>query len=140
MDLILRNNAVSLEHPDGVFHAHKEYHNIKKEAIGLIEAGGMFILPARLKRQLGEISELLQSENVNLAELAEDMKVHRDMIERLISENGLGLSKDYANDVIKLEIERICREILYNTAVYKDTEVGTKGIINYMNSNGFVLI
>lgn len=140
MDLILRNNAVSEEHPDGVFHAHAEYHNIKKEAIGLIEAGGMFILPARLKRQLGEISVLLQSENVNLDELALDMKVHKDMIERLIKENGLGLKEETANEVIKLEIERICREILYNTAVYKDNESGTKGFINYLNSIGFDLV
>ena len=103
MDLILRNNAVSIEHPDGVFHAHSEYHNIKKEAIGLIEAGGMFILPARLKRQLGEISELLQSSNVDLDNLAEDMIVHRDMIERLINQNGLGLTLEVANNVIKLE-------------------------------------
>ena len=140
MDLILRNNAVSLEHPDGVFHAHAEYHNIKKEAIGLIEAGGMFILPARLKRQLAEISDLLQSESINYDELPEDMKVHKHMIERLANEAGLGLSLETANNAIKLEIERICRNILDNTAVYKDTEVGTKGIIKYMNSNGFELI
>ena len=140
MDLILRNNAVSEEHPDGVFHAHAEYHNIKKEAIGLIEAGGMFILPARLKRQLAEISDLLQSESINYDELPEDMKVHKHMIERLANEAGLGLSLETANNAIKLEIERICRNILDNTAVYKDTEAGTKGIIKYMNSNGFELI
>ena len=68
------------------------------------------------------------------------MKVHKHMIERLANEAGLGLSLEVANNAIKLEIERICRNILDNTAVYKDTETGTKGIINFMNSNGFELI
>ena len=52
IDMILRNNRTSEEYPDGIFHAHPEYHNIKKEGIGLIEAMGLFILPGRLKKQL----------------------------------------------------------------------------------------
>ena len=52
IDLILRNNRTDETYPDGIFHAHPEYHNIKKESIGLIEAMGLYILPARLNRQL----------------------------------------------------------------------------------------
>ena len=140
VDLILRNNVTSEEYPDGVYHAHPEYHNIKKEAIGLIEAGGMFILPARLKRQLAIVSDCLQVNELNLDLLQEDMLVHKDMIQRLVDNHGIGLSEDKANNVIKLEIERICREILYNTAVYKDTEAGNNGFIKFMNSNDFKLV
>lgn len=138
MDLILRNNAVSDEHPDGVFHAHKEYHNIKKEAIGLIEAGGMFILPARLKRQLAVVSDCLQG--MSLDNLTLDMLEHKEMIERLIEANGINNSCEKANNIVKLEIERICREILINTAVYKETEEGIKGFVKFISSTGLYLI
>lgn len=59
VDLILRNNRTSERYPDGIFHAHPEYHNIKKEGIGLIEAMGLFILPGRLKKQLAMIADIL---------------------------------------------------------------------------------
>lgn len=131
IDLILRNNAVSDEHPDGVYHAHKEYHNIKKEAIGLIEAGGMFILPARLKRQLTNVSSYLQNHEFSVKILDDDMLVHKEMIERLISNYGLGHGLEEANNIVKLEIERICRNILYNTAVYKEDT----GFINFLINN-----
>lgn len=140
MDLILRNNCTSEEHPDGIYHAHKEYHNIKKEAIGLIEAGGMFILPARLKRQLGIVSNYLQSNAFDSNDIKDDMLVHKDMVLKLIEENGISHSETEANEIVKLEIERICREILINTAVYKDTEQGNKAFINFMNCNDLYLL
>ena len=78
--MILRNNITSSEYPDGVFHAHPEYHNIKKEGIGLIEAMGLFILPGRLKKQLYEIAEILCKKAV-LEERLEGLLVHKNMIE-----------------------------------------------------------
>ena len=140
VDLILRNNVTSEAYPEGIYHAHPEYHNIKREAIGLIEAGGMFILPARLKRQLSVVSSCLQKDYFDANELSEDMLVHQDMIERLIKENGLNHPEDIANNIVKLEIERICRNILFNTAVFKNTEVGKKGFIDFMISNGVYLV
>ena len=56
LDLILRNNRTTEEHPLGIFHPHAEYHHIKKENIGLIEAMGLAVLPARLKTELGELT------------------------------------------------------------------------------------
>ena len=50
LDLILRNNRISEEYPDGIFHAHRDVHHIKKENLGLIEVMGLAILPARLKK------------------------------------------------------------------------------------------
>lgn len=52
INIILRNNRTNEEFPEGIFHAHPKYHHIKKEAIGLIEAMGMFILPGRLKEEV----------------------------------------------------------------------------------------
>jgi len=56
LDLVLRNNRTSAEHPLGIFHPHRQYHHIKKENIGLIEVMGMAILPARLRGELAEIN------------------------------------------------------------------------------------
>ena len=85
--MILRNNRTSERYPDGIFHVHPEYLNIKSEGIGLIEAMGLFILPPRLKRQLGGIEAILCGEAPYLpAELedpANDLYVHRAMIAEL---------------------------------------------------------
>lgn len=59
MSLIFRNNAISDEYPEGIFHAHPEYWPVKQEPIGLIEAQGLFILPGRLVDQLGIVEEAL---------------------------------------------------------------------------------
>ena len=58
LDLALRNNRTSEEYPDGIFHPHREYHNIKKENIGLIEVMGLAILPARLKEPGARIADI----------------------------------------------------------------------------------
>ena len=59
LDLILRSNITSDEHPLGVYHPHSEIHHIKKENIGLIEAMGLAVLPSRLKEELSVLSEIL---------------------------------------------------------------------------------
>jgi hypothetical protein len=60
--LILRNNICTKEYPDGLFHAHPEFHHIKKEGIGLIEAAGLFILPARIKTEMSEVEDAVKKE------------------------------------------------------------------------------
>ncbi len=62
LDLILRNNRTTQEHPLGIFHPHSEYHHIKKENIGLIEAMGLAVLPARLQTELGELTDSKKEE------------------------------------------------------------------------------
>ena len=61
MNVILRSNITSEKYSDGVFHAHPEYHSIKKESIGLIEAQGLFILPGRLEEQLQDIEKIIEA-------------------------------------------------------------------------------
>lgn len=116
--IILRNNYCNKIHPDGVFHAHQEYHNIKKEGIGLIEAMGLFILPGRLKKECYEIEEILKNNQIDLNKYYEsqpNMKVHDQMIKTL-KEKTKG---DYQNE-IKEYINQVCIHILENTAVFKN--------------------
>lgn len=69
LDLVLRNNITTEEYPMGVYHPHPQYHNIKKENIGLIEVMGLAILPARLKQEMKELERvILAGENINEAE------------------------------------------------------------------------
>lgn len=137
IDIIIRNNITSIEYPDGVFHAHPEYHNIKKEAIGLIEAMGLFILPARLKRQLGEVAKMLlgQSE-ISLEQVFDqthDLFVHRFMIKELL-ERGKVDTLDKANAIIRDKVNDTCKNILYNVSVFKNDEQGKKGFERFIKA------
>ncbi|MBQ4097880.1 MAG: UDP-glucose--hexose-1-phosphate uridylyltransferase [Clostridia bacterium] len=136
IDVILRNNRTSEEFPDGIFHAHPEYHNIKKEGIGLIEAMGLFILPGRLKKQLGMIAEILCGKVAyNKEELNNQdnyLYAHRNMIEELMR---AGLAKDIeqAEKRVTDKVNEICKNILFNTAVFKNDEKGECAFKKFLN-------
>lgn len=118
--LILRNNLCTEEYPDGIFHAHPEFHHIKKEGIGLIEAAGLFILPARLKRQMVEVEEVVQK---NLAK--EDyLKRYPDL--EIFEPMILALKK--SGETAESYINGVCRSILENVAVYKNDPRGQAGL------------
>lgn len=119
--VILRNNRCDERYPDGIFHVHPEYMNIKSESIGLIEAMGMFILPARLDRQLAEVAKLLTGER---KEIGDDIAVHRGMAQQLISEYGTSLTAEDAARAVRGAVDRACEAILGNTAVFKEDEAG----------------
>jgi UDPglucose--hexose-1-phosphate uridylyltransferase len=139
IDLILRNNRTDETYPDGIFHAHPEYHNIKKEGIGLIEAMGLFILPARLKKQLDMIADIIcGNDTYNETELNNPdnyLYVHRDMIKSLV-ETIKTTSKEDALDAVKQRVNETCKNILFNTAVFKKDEVGVNGFTAFMNACG----
>lgn len=132
--LILRNNRTDETYPDGIFHAHPEYHNIKKEGIGLIEQMGIFILPARLKRQLALIEKALETKvDVNgLIDDNPDLAVHRTLIDDLsdlTSEKKIHYDKEIRNYV-----SDVCRNVLINTAVFKDDVKGQAAFYNFLKS------
>ena len=134
MNLILRNNRCNEEYPDGIFHAHPEHHNIKHEGIGLIEAMGLFILPARLKRQMGYVKDILIS-NIPLSEFYEkyeDLIVHKNMIDKLVKKHGRNLSLESAKNAIADFIGDTCKDILCNTAVFKNDEKGQNAFDKFM--------
>ena len=135
LDMILRNNRTSERYPDGIFHAHGEYHHIKSESIGLIEAMGLFILPARLKRQLGEIKDFLTgAKRYDENALGEDMKIFIPAIHRLMKKGTL--SQEEAENALRDEVESACENILENTAVFKRDAQGQAALKAFLSSCG----
>ena len=112
LNLILRNNSVSEQFPDGIFHAHPEFHFIKKESIGLIEAQGLFILPGRLVEQLKTIKKCLIKKQPLPAELADFALFVREIGEGNFTEES-------AEVAVQRELASICERILKNTAVFE---------------------
>jgi UDPglucose--hexose-1-phosphate uridylyltransferase len=139
LEIILRNNVTSEEFPGGVFHAHPEYHNIKKEGIGLIEAMGLFILPGRLKQQLNDIADILcKNVEYNSEELAKQnnfLFVHKDMVASLVKE-GYAENKEIALNRVTNYVNETCKNILFNTAVFKPDENGNAGFERFLKVNG----
>lgn len=132
LDMILRNNRTSEQYPDGIFHAHPEYHNIKKEGIGLIEAMGLFILPGRLKKQLNMIAEILCGEAQYDYKNEQDyLFAHRFMIDELLSQ-GKAKSIEEAQNLVTQKVNVVCKNILFNTAVFKDDKNGQDGFEKFI--------
>ncbi len=127
MYLILRNNRCNDENPDGIFHAHKEYHMIKKEGIGLIEAMGLFILPARLKRQFNEIAECKKA-NLNDEEIVAKYPGLEEFLPMIHEIKGENLTEEIVSYV-----NNVCKNILCNVAVFKNTEKGNQGLKKFMD-------
>ncbi len=115
MSIILRSNITSEQYPDGIFHAHPEFHIIKKESIGLIEAQGLFILPGRLQAQLKEVEDCIVNGSLT-DELSEFELVYNET--KAIYERGAEVHK-----AMEEELGSICSRILENTAVFKSDEL-----------------
>lgn len=127
MSVILRSNITSEQYPDGVFHAHPEFHTIKKESIGLIEAQGLFILPGRLEGELGEIEKIIEAKTQLPPEYAPFKLVYEETKAIYESENI------NVHEAMKKELGSICSRILENTAVFKDK----KQTIKFLTDLGF---
>ncbi len=129
--LILRNNRCDEVYPDGIFHAHREYHHIKKEGIGLIEAMGLFILPPRLKRQSKLISEIIAKDIPADEYLADhpDLEQFVAMINELKKKRG-----ENPDEVVREAISEVCKNILDNTSVFKKDEQGQKSLARFIKA------
>ncbi len=125
MSLILRSNITSERYPDGIFHAHPEFHMIKKESIGLIEAQGLFILPGRLEEQLGELEKIIEAQKPLPAEFADFRLVYDEVKE--IGGN--------VHEAMQTELGRICNRILLNTAVFKEKAQ----TVEFLKEMGYIL-
>lgn len=122
LDLVLRNNRTTEEHPLGLFHPHAEYHHVKKENIGLIEVMGLAILPPRLLTESGLLKEALSCPEKAGEILARpEMEKHRDWYGEL---KAAGVNAGNADQAVKDSIGGIFGKILGNAGVYKDTEEG----------------
>ena len=125
MSNILRSNITSEEYPDGVFHAHPEFHIIKKESIGLIEAQGLFILPGRLEEQLDKLGKLVENGQPLTQDLADFSLVYNEVKEIYAKDKKAGIQS-----AIRKELGSVCSRILDNTAVFKDKKQTVKFLLD----------
>jgi UDPglucose--hexose-1-phosphate uridylyltransferase len=118
LDLVLRNNITTEEHPLGVYHPHAELHHIKKENIGLIEVMGLAVLPARLKWEMERVAEaILAGENV--AEIPE-IASHAEWVKDILSRHEDHITRETIMDILRDEIGITFAEVLSHAGVYKD--------------------
>ncbi|WP_342467661.1 UDP-glucose--hexose-1-phosphate uridylyltransferase [Bacillus sp. FSL W8-0629] len=123
LDLVLRNNRTDKQHPDGIFHPHKEVHHIKKENIGLIEVMGLAVLPGRLAEELSQLKAALLSKHpLEEIKACPSIMKHESWAERLIEENTF--TKDNVEAILQKEIGLIFSRILAQAGVFKRTEQG----------------
>ena len=127
LDLVLRNNRTSDEHPLGIFHPHTELHHIKKENIGLIEVMGLAVLPDRLQTALQHLAACLRGEDAlsNHPELA----VHADWFAQIAPKYVAGTD---AQDYLKSAIGAVFVQVLTDAGVYKRDAAGQAGFARFI--------
>ena len=129
IDLVLRNNITTDEHPMGVYHPHSQYHHIKKENIGLIEVMGLAVLPARLKAEMAQLEKAVL-EGGNLREDAV-LEKHSDWAEKWMSE--CTVTAENIHGIVQDEIGKVFAKVLECAGVYKKTEEGKKAFERFID-------
>ena len=131
LDLVLRNNITTNEHPLGVFHPHSELHHIKKENIGLIEVMGLAVLPARLKTEMLDLKKaiLLGSDIRNDAVLSK----HADWVDEIKAKYS-DINEDNIDKIIDDEIGIVFSKVLEHAGVFKRTKEGIASFIKFAKS------
>ena len=131
LDLVLRNNLTTAEHPLGVYHPHEELHHIKKENIGLIEVMGVAILPARLKEELEEVKQCLLDGKAVAS--AESLAGHGPWAEELIQKYKT-FDKENIDAIMKEELGKVFIKVLEHAGVYKRTEEGKAAFLRFVEA------
>ena len=130
LDLVLRDNQTSPEHPDGIYHPHKDVQHIKKENIGLIEVMGLAILPPRLKEEVEQVAAYLVGEEVSVA------TYHQEWADEL-KESHPGLTdKAQALEIVQESVGKIFARVLEDAGVYKQTEEGQATFMRFVEQVG----
>lgn len=138
LNLVLRNNRTSDEHPLGIFHPHAPLHHIKKENIGLIEVMGLFILPGRLKKELAELAAYLTGERELVRPDESDASYkHYDWLTDVVARNGLCKTTEEAEQLLRDEVALVCAQVLADAGVYKQDENGTAGFLRFVQTLGY---
>jgi len=129
LDLVLRNNITTEEHPFGVYHPHAEKHNIKKENIGLIEVMGLAVLPARLKEEMEILAEyLVESKDIRANEKIEK---HADWAYSFIREYD-AITSENVMDILEQEIGKVFVGVLEDAGVFKCTSEGREAFKKFV--------
>lgn len=129
MDLVLRNDITTDEHPLGVYHPHAELHHIKKENIGLIEVMGLAVLPARLVEELDAVTDAI----LNDRDMSKDEKTaaHKAWAEE-VKKNHPEINKENVQEILRQEVGAVFVEVLRHAGVYKRTAEGMAAFDKFM--------
>lgn len=131
LDLVLRNNITTKEHPLGVYHPHAELHHIKKENIGLIEVMGLAVLPARLKEEMEQLAKaILAGENLRASDT---LKKHADWVEEFLP-GYQEVTEENIMDILHKEIGLVFSKVLEHAGVFKRDEAGQAAFGRFLES------
>ena len=131
LDLVLRNNITTDEHPLGVYHPHAELHHIKKENIGLIEVMGLAVLPARLKGELAALEEAILAG----APLTGELEKHAPWVEEL--KTRYTFTAENTTAILREEVGQVFAKVLEHAGVYARTPEGQAAFqrfVDYVNA------
>lgn len=125
LDLVLRDNNVSEEHPDGIFHPHKDVQHIKKENIGLIEVMGLAVLPPRLKDELQEVERYLVGEENTMA------AYHKEWADQIKAAQTI--TKSSVHEVVQQEVGNVFARVLEDAGVFKRDAAGNAAFKRFID-------
>ena len=125
-DLVLRDNNISEEFPDGIFHPHPELHHIKKENIGLIEVMGLAILPPRLHREMKDVREFLLGKENSIADY------HLEWAQNIAKNHPI--TSENVEKIVNDEIGAVFLQVLKDAGVYKTNAEGEAGFKQFIET------
>ena len=130
LDLVLRNNRTTAEHPLGLFHPHADKHHIKKENIGLIEVMGLAVLPSRLKMELSDLADAI----INGKDIASDevLGKHAEWVNEIRTRETF--TPENTMDILLQETGRVFSQVLEDAGVYKCTPEGRKAFMHFLEN------
>ena len=130
LDLVLRNNITTPEHPLGYFHPHSEKHHIKKENIGLIEVMGLAVVPSRLKSELLALKDQILAG----ADLRADpvLEKHADWVDQL--KKQYTFTQENTMEILMRETGRVFSEVLEDAGVYQRTPEGRQAFERFVDA------
>ncbi|MEE3480798.1 MAG: UDP-glucose--hexose-1-phosphate uridylyltransferase [Lachnospiraceae bacterium] len=131
LDLALRNNITTEEHPLGVYHPHEELHHIKKENIGLIEVMGLAVLPSRLKGELSDLADYIVSGKDIRSN--ETLSKHADWVDEFLPKYP-DVNKDNITGILQQEVGKVFCRVLEDAGVYKSTEEGMSAFMRFIDT------
>ena len=130
LDLVLRCNITTEEHPLGVFHPHADKHHIKKENIGLIEVMGLAVLPSRLKQELSDLEKaILEGRNLREDEV---LAKHADWVDALRKQHTF--TKENTRDILLQETGKVFIGVLEDAGVFKRTGEGRREFLDFVDA------
>jgi len=131
LDLALRNNITTEEHPLGVYHPHEELHHIKKENIGLIEVMGLAVLPSRLKGELTDLADyIVTGRDIRSNEA---LAKHADWVDEFLPRYS-DVNKDNITGILQQEVGKVFCRVLEDAGVYMCTDEGMSAFMRFVDT------